>query len=227
MTDKAADRVARFVDDLLHGRRPRRFTASREEAEAMTAAAGLVAGRVGADLPDKAALDRIHRRLSEALDESPVIDLRPTRRTWLRTLGTAAAAVVVGVALDEVASHESPAGPDGGGAPTVLMPDNGTWRPVAAVTQLPAGHAMPVSTGSVDAVVINDGANISAVSGICTHLGCKLQPDDAGRKLNCPCHQTSFAWSGKVLYYRLKTAPGTLPQIPVRVKDEQIELFVV
>ena len=223
MTDKAADRVARFVDDLLHGRRPRRFTASREEAEAMTAAAGLVAGRVGADIPDKAALDRIHRRLSEALDESPVIDLRPTRRTWLRTLGTAAAAMVVGVALDEVASHQS----QGGGVPTVLMPDNGTWRPVAAVTQLPAGHAMAVSTGSVDAVVINDGANISAVSGICTHLGCKLQPDDAGRKLSCPCHQTSFAWSGKVLYSRLKAAPTNLPKIPVRVKDEQIELFVV
>src|SRR6266851_3983397 len=127
VTDNAADRVARFVDDLLHGRRPRRFAASKEEAEAMTAAAGLVAGRLGADIPDKAALDRIHRKLSEALDESPVIDLRPTRRTWLRTLGTAAAAVVVGVALDEVATHQS-AGPDGGAA-TVLMPDNGTRRP--------------------------------------------------------------------------------------------------
>src|SRR5216684_4225696 len=123
MTDTAADRVARFVDDLLHGRRPRRFTATQEEAEAMTAAAGLVAGRVGADIPDKAALDRIHRRLSEALDASPLVDLRPTRRTWLRTLGTAAAAVVVGVALDEVATHQ-PAGPSGGGTATVLMPDN-------------------------------------------------------------------------------------------------------
>src|SRR6266446_6970289 len=135
MTDSAAERVARFVDDLLHGRRPRRFNASQEEVEAMTAAAGLVAGRVGADIPDKAALDRIHGRLSEALDESPVLDMRPTRRTWLRTLGTAAAAVVVGVALDEVAIHQSAPGPGGGGVSTVLMPDNGTWRRVAAVTQ--------------------------------------------------------------------------------------------
>jgi len=226
VTDNAADRVGRFVDDLLHGRKPRRFAASQEEAAAMTAAAGLVAGRVGADIPDKAALDRIHRKLSEALDESPVIDFRPTRRTWLRTLGTAAAAVVVGVALDEVATHQS-AGPSGGGAPTVLMPDNGNWQRVASVTELPAGHAMPVSTGSVDAVVVNDGGSISAVSGICTHLGCKLQPDDANRKLNCPCHQTAFSWSGKVLYYRLKAEPATLPQIPARVVDEQIELFVV
>jgi Rieske Fe-S protein len=226
MTDSAADRVARFVEDLLHGRRPRRFTATEEEAPAMTAAAGLVAGRVGADIPDKAALDRIHRRLSEALDASPVLDLRPTRRTWLRTLGTAAAAVVVGVALDEVVTHQSPAGSSAGG-PVVLMPDNGTWRPVAAVTQLPAGHAMPVSTGAVDAVVVNDGGKISAVSGICTHLGCKLQPDNTNRKLDCPCHQTAFAWSGKVLYYRLKAEPANLPQIPVRVNEGQIELFVV
>jgi nitrite reductase/ring-hydroxylating ferredoxin subunit len=226
MTETAADRVARFVDDLLHSRRPRRFTATQEEAQAMKAAAGLVAGRVGADLPDKAALDRIHMRLSQALDTSPVVELRTTRRTWLRTLGTAAAAVVVGVALDEVVARQSPAGSSADG-PVVLLPDNGTWRPVANVTQLPAGHAMPVSTGSVDAVVVNDGGKISAVSGICTHLGCKLQPDDANRKLNCPCHQTAFSWTGKVLYYRLKTEPATLPQIPVRVTDGQIELFVV
>jgi Rieske Fe-S protein len=224
MTDGAADRVARFVEELLHGRRPRRFKASEEEVQAMTAAAGLVAGRVGADIPDKAALDRIHKRLSEALDESPVIDLRPTRRTWLRTLGTAAAAVVVGVALDEVATHQTAQGP---GTSGMLMPDNGAWRPVAAVTQLPAGHAMAVSTGAIDAVVVNDGGNISAVSGVCTHLGCKLQPDDANQKLNCPCHQTAFSWSGKVLYYRLKTAPATLPKIPARVNEGQIELFVV
>jgi Rieske Fe-S protein len=227
MTDTAADRVARFVDDLLRGRRPRRFTASEEEVQAMTAAAGLVAGRVGADIPDKAALDRIHARLSAALDESPVVDLRPSRRTWLRTLGTAAAAVVVGVALDEVVSPHPPTGPSGSGVPTILMPDDGSWRRVAAVTQLPAGHAMAVSTGSIDAVVVNDSGNISAVSGICTHLGCKLQPDDANQKLNCPCHQTAFSWSGKVLYYRLKTAPATLPQIPARVHEGQIELFVV
>jgi cytochrome b6-f complex iron-sulfur subunit len=227
MTDRSADRVARFVDELLQGRRPRRFSASQEEAQAMTAAAGLVAGRVGADIPDPAALDRIHRRLSEALDESPVVELRPTRRTWLRTLGTAAAAVVVGVALDEVATNQSPAGPSGGTGPAVLMPDNGVWRPVAAVTQLPPGHAMPVTTGSIDAVVVNDGGNFSAVSGICTHLACKLQLDEANRTLDCPCHQTAFSWSGKVLYYRLKKEPATLPQIPLRVNDGQIELFVV
>src|SRR4029077_8278404 len=88
MTESAANRVARFVDDLLHGRRPRGFDASPEEMEAMTAAAGLVSARVGFDLPDKAALDRIHSKLSHAFDESAVDDRRVSRRAWMRTVGT-------------------------------------------------------------------------------------------------------------------------------------------
>jgi cytochrome b6-f complex iron-sulfur subunit len=228
MTDSPADRVARFVDDLLRGRRPRGFKASQEEVEAMTAAAGLVAARVGADLPDKAALDRIHSKLAAALDEGPALDRHVTRRVLLRTFGTAAAAMVIGVGLDEVVTRQGKAPVEvGGGGSTVLMPDSGAWKPVASVTQLPAGHAMTVSTGAIDAVIVNDGGTISAVSGICTHLGCKLQPDDAGKKLDCPCHQTAFGWTGKVLYYRLKAEPANLPQIPSRVNGDQIELFVV
>jgi cytochrome b6-f complex iron-sulfur subunit len=221
----SADRVARFVDELLHGRRPHRFEATPEEAEAMTAATSLSAARVGADVPDKAALDRIHQRIADALDESAVVDRRLSRRAWLRTAGAAAAAVVVGVGLDEVVRGRQESG--GSGSTPTLLPDNGTWRPVAAVTQIPTGHAMPVSTASLDVVIINDGGTISAVSGVCTHLGCKLQPDDANRKLNCPCHQTAFSWSGKVLYYRLKAAPANLPQIPSRVNNGQVELYIV
>jgi len=80
----------------------------------MTAAAGLAAGRVGADVPDKAALDRIHRTLSAALDESPLVDRRLSRRVWLRTAGAAAAAVVVGVGLDELVSGRQGSGAAGG-----------------------------------------------------------------------------------------------------------------
>ena len=191
----------------------------------MTAAASLAAARVGSDLPDKAALDRIHRRLSSTLNESPSGERRLSRRAWLQTAGAAAAAVVVGVALDEVVKQRQESG--AGGPNGTLLPDNGAWRPVAAVSQIPPGHAMTVSTVSVDAVIINDGGSISAVSGVCTHLGCKLQPDDTNRKLNCPCHQTAFAWTGKVLYYRLKSAPASLPQIPSRVNDGQVELYIV
>src|SRR5258708_7064448 len=229
MTDSPADRVARFVDDLLHGRRPRRFDASQEEVEAMTAAAGVASRRVGAARPSKAALARIPGGLAGARDESRGPARHGPRRMPLRTFGTAAAAMVIGVGLDEVATRQGKA-PDqtgGGGGSTVLMPDGGAWKPVASVTQLPAGHAMTVSTGAIDAVIVNEGGSISAVSGVCTHLGCRPQPDDAGQKLELPCHPTRLGWTGKVLYYRLKAEPANLPKIPSRVNGDQIELFVV
>jgi cytochrome b6-f complex iron-sulfur subunit len=226
MRPSPADRVAGFVEDLLRGRRPRRFLASEEEVEAMTVAARLVAGRVGADLPDKQALDRIHQKLARGLDDSPILEARFSRRAWLRTFGAAAAAVVAGVAIDEVVRRPAAPVQPTTGSP-VLTPVAGQWRPVAALSDLPDGHAKAVSAGAVDAVVVNNGGEIHAVSGVCTHLGCRLQPDDSVRKLDCPCHQTAFAWSGKVLYYRLKNAPSDLPHIQSRLRDGQIELFVV
>lgn len=226
MSKSPAERVAGFVEDLLRGRRPRRFEATDDELKAMQAAAGLASSRIGADLPSKEALDRIHQKLARRMDDSAILEPRFNRRAWLRTLGAAAAAVVAGVVIDEVVG--GPAGQTGvtAGAP-VLMPDGGQWRPVAALSELPEGHARAVSSGAVEAVIVNDGGNIHAVSGICTHLGCRLQPDDSARKLDCPCHQTAFNWSGKVLYYRLQHSPADLPRIQSRVREGQIELYVV
>ena len=47
------DRIAAFVDDLIHNRRPCRFKASPEDMEALRAAAQLAAARPGADRPDR------------------------------------------------------------------------------------------------------------------------------------------------------------------------------
>src|ERR1700687_6227358 len=166
MSKSPAERVGAFVDDLLRHRRPRRLAATKEEREARRAAAGLAAGRVGADLPSKEALDRIHQELARRMDDSAILEPRFNRRVWLRTLGAAAAAVVTGVVIDEVVGGSAiPSATQG--AP-VLMPDGGRWRPVAALSDLPEGHAQAVSTGAVEAVIVNEGGNIHAVSGICT-----------------------------------------------------------
>src|ERR1700694_3293539 len=223
MSKSPAERVGAFVDDLLRHRRPRRFAAMTDDLEAMQAAAGLAAGRVGADLPSKEALDRIHQELARRMDDSAILEPRFNRRVWLRTVGTAAAAVVAGVVIDQVVGGS---GVQLGGAAQapVLMRDAGQWRPVALLSDLPDGHARTVSSGAIEAVIVNEGGNIHAVSGICTHLGCRLLPDESVRKLDCPCHQTAFAWSGKVLYYRLQHAPADLPRIQSRVREGQIEL---
>src|SRR5260370_36679307 len=99
----------------------------------------------------------------------------------LRTFGTAAAAMVIGVGLDEVATRQGKA-PDqtgGGGGSTVLMPDGGAWKPVASVTQLPAGHALAVSNGAVDAVIGHQRGPIRRGSGLRTQLRCQLPAAEA------------------------------------------------
>src|ERR1700687_3792252 len=103
MSKSPAERVGAFVDDLLRHRRPRRLAATKEEREARRAAAGLAAGRVAADLPSKEALDRIHQELARRMDDSAILEPRFSRRAWLRTAGAAAAAVVAGVVIDQVA----------------------------------------------------------------------------------------------------------------------------
>ncbi len=45
------ERIAAFVDDLLHGRRPRRFQASPEELETLQVAAEIRSAQPAADLP--------------------------------------------------------------------------------------------------------------------------------------------------------------------------------
>ena len=58
------DRIAAFVEDLIHNRRPRRFKASPEEMAALRAAAELAAVRPGANRPDRQFLENVHAYIS-------------------------------------------------------------------------------------------------------------------------------------------------------------------
>jgi Rieske Fe-S protein len=46
-------------------------------------------------------------------------------------------------------------------------------------------------------VLVRDAAGVYAVSRVCTHLGCIVQPTAAG--FDCPCHGSRFAADGTVL----------------------------
>jgi cytochrome b6-f complex iron-sulfur subunit len=76
-------------------------------------------------------------------------------------------------------------------------------------------------------ILLNDRGRISAVSGVCTHLGCLLRPNPSDRSLDCPCHSTSFDWSGRVVRSEVVERPAALPHFESRVRDGQIEVFVV
>lgn len=46
-------------------------------------------------------------------------------------------------------------------------------------------------------VLVRDGQGVYAVSRVCTHLGCIVQPSPAG--FDCPCHGSRFSADGAVL----------------------------
>ena len=214
------ERIAAFVDDLIRNRRPRRFEASAEEMEALRAAVELRTARPGADVPDQEFIDRLGRQLRSRMEPKRQ-PTSVTRRTLLRTAGLAAAAGVAGAVIDR--TIVSP--PSGGQA--TLTPSSGTWRPVAALADVPAGQALRFSSGPVEGVIVNDGGSIKAVSAVCTHQGCLLRLDAAAHRLRCPCHPTVFALTGKLVTSHLPTPPANLPAVQARVRDGQIEVLVV
>ncbi len=214
------DRIAAFVDDLIHNRRPRRFKASAEEMQALQGAAALRSAPAGADLPNSDFIERLGRQLRSQMEPRHVHE-SVSRRALLRTAGFAAAAGVAGAVIERTIAAQPL------GQQSTLLPDHGTWRAVAAVADVPAGQALRFSSGPVEGVVVNDSGTIKAVSAVCTHQGCLLLLDAAAHRLRCPCHPTVFSVTGKLLSYQLATPPANLPALQARVRDGQIEVLVV
>ena len=216
----SVDRIAAFVDDLIHNRRPGRFKASAEEMQALQGAAALRSAQPGAALPSGDFINRLGRQLRSEM-EPPPAQGSVTRRALLRTAGLAAAAGVAGAVIDRTIVSQPL------GQQATLMPEHGTWRAVAALADVPAGQSVRFSSGPVEGVVVNDGGTIKAVSAVCTHQGCLLLLDAAAHRLRCPCHPTVFSVTGQLISYSLATPPANLPALQARVRDGQIEVLVV
>lgn len=223
MKGRPEDRVSNFVDDLVKRRRPRRFQATPEEVEALTAAAELSQLRAGAGLPDPGFVERLEGDLRRELEDKPARSGGLTRRGLLQAAGVAVAAAAVGAGVDNALLSSTNSAP----ASRNLVPNEARWRPVASLSDLPAGAARTFSTGAVQVAVVNDNGKIRAFSGICTHLGCILRPNSPSGSLDCPCHRTVFALDGSVRRHQLSSPPADLPTIESRVRDGQVEVLVV
>lgn len=216
-------RVARFVEDLLGNRRPRRFRASPEELAAMRAAAELRSIAPGADLPDPAFVDRLGRRLRrEMAAGSPGAAV--SRRGLLLGGTSVAAAAVAGAVAGAAGDRLAGAGGQDGAGQAELVPAGATWQPVMAAAAVPAGAAMRFSTGAVEGFVVNRGGHLQALSAVCTHLGCVLRAAGGG-PLTCPCHRTAFGLDGSVLHHQLPKRPASLPVLRTRVRNGMVEVF--
>jgi cytochrome b6-f complex iron-sulfur subunit len=223
-------RLRRYVDDLLRGRRPRSFRADEEEAADVRTAIALRAARPGSGAPSEEFVTGLHSRLAAEIAGStdggaaPAPRATTTRRRVVQVASVAAAAaagVSGGVVLDRALT--GPAAPVAGGA--ALNPNVGSWRTVAATADLIDGGVRAFDLGTVNGFVARTGGRLRAVSGVCTHLGCRLALDGPARELACPCHNAAFALTGELVRHQLKTPPPALPRLAVREIDGTVQVF--
>ena len=214
------DRVATFVDALLHERRPSRFPVEPEEAPALYAASALKAARPGADLPTAKFIAGLERQLSEEVahaDSLPASARRWSRRTLLQVSGASAAAMVAGVLVDRALTA------DRAPLPNLLVADKRRWLPIVSTTALQPGLAVRFSTGSLEGFVINDAGAVRAMSAVCTHMGCILKFNQDQQRLDCPCHGASFNLDGSPMS---RDYLSSLPQLRSRLRDGHVEVEV-
>ena len=218
--------LRRYVDDLLRGRRPKPFEPDDFEAAQIRTAIDLRAARSGGDVPRQEFLDELRGRLAEQMQETPApreAKRSATRRQVMVGTSAAAAAAVGAVAVDRlVIANPVTEGPAVAGE---LTPNDGRWMRVAASSEVTGAVMRPFDLGSVSGFVRRVDGKPEAVSGVCTHQGCKLWFDAPDDRLRCPCHSTSFSPTGQVLTHQLPIAPKPLPKLMVREINGAIEVF--
>lgn len=224
--------VRRYVDDLLAGRRPKPFTADDFQAAQVRTAIELQATREGADEPRPEFLESLKQRLAHEMSEEdggPDAARRsvpPTRRQVVIGTAAAATAAVAAVSVDRLVSGK----PRQPGFETVeqgteLVPNDGSWQQVAQSAELPEGAVHAFDLGAVNGFVRRVNGRVEAVSGVCTHQGCRLWLDQAADRLRCPCHVTSFSAAGQVLSHQLPIAPKPLPHFEIRERAGVVEVL--
>ena len=226
--------LRKYLDDLVAGRRPKPFTPDDFEAAQLRTAIELRAAGAGNDEPRPEFLDDLKARL--AADRSPdtgsPADPAPsrsapsaTRRQVIVATTAAATAAVAAVSVDRLLSHPRADNQPSQAADSELAPTDGSWQAVANSPELPEGAVHSFDLGSVNGFVRRVNGNVEAVSGVCTHQGCKLWFDQNTDRLRCPCHSTSFSPAGQVLTHALPIAPKPLPHFEVREQKGVIEVL--
>ena len=209
-------RVDALLDGLA-GTPPETRATSREELAAWMLAAQLPSA-IGDSEPRPAFLAALERQVLAALPQPHPARRRLSRRGFLRgaaaLAGAAGGGVAAGTLLEATGGRDRPE--------HLVPPGTGRWYDVAAADELPPGASRRFTAGGVVGYLLNEGGTLRAVSGICTHMGCRLRPSDdlAGSvELRCLCHGSRFDAAGRVLE---GLAPSPLPAIELRVADGRV-----
>jgi Rieske Fe-S protein len=187
---------------------------------------------MGADAPRQEFLSDLHSKLAAQMESSqPVAEVKrlpsATRRQVMVGTSAAAAAAVAAVAVDRlVIRGDDTTKTDVTATGGELTPNDGSWQAVGKGADASAdGDMHPFEVGSLIGFVRRVDGRPEAVSGVCTHQGCRLWFDKPDDRLRCPCHSTSFSPEGQVLTHQLSISPAPLPALQVREADGVIEVF--
>lgn len=217
-------RPGRLTQGLVEGEGlPAGRVPDEEDVEAFRVAIALRAGRPGADLPTEEFVTRLRRELAAEVGSSA----RPASISRRRILmgAVAAAAGAAGAAADRALPHP-PASQRAVSHPADLEPVGGRWVPVADEADLAAGTAVRFEASGVVGFLSQAGADLTAVSGVCTHQGCLLRGNAQARRLECPCHMSMFTYGGALMGSRLHPSPPPLPRLQVRRNEGHIEVLL-
>lgn len=224
--------INRYIEDLIRSRRPRRFRATDDEAAMARAAITLRSARPGSGEPAEEFVTALHRRLASELDPPPAAQHADgvqravgRRRTFLRA-ATAVGAVAAGAAGGGI-DHLLTAGGSGlsPAAAGTVVPGRGAWLTVANSADLPEGTVRPFTVSALTGFIERAAGQLRAVSGICTHQGCRLTMADRPARLVCPCHGAMFTLDGTVLTHKFPDPLAALPRIEVREADGAVQVY--
>jgi len=218
------EQLDQHVEDLLQDRRPERTPLPDEDAlRARQTAAMLRAAKPGAGLPSKEFLERMQGSIGEWVQEQsarPQPKVRPSRRALLLT-GAAGIAAGVAAAVGIERLTKSPALPPG-----QALVENGTWKSVKALADLPEGTPIAFRSGAIEGFLIRRGQDVKGLSAVCTHMGCILNYSKFRNQFECPCHGATFQTNGESSD-QYNTPLPRLPALSVRIERGQVEVYTV
>jgi cytochrome b6-f complex iron-sulfur subunit len=212
--------ITRYIEDLVRSRRPRRFQATGEDTDLARVAIALRTARPGSGAPAEDFVTALHKKLAAELDPPAPPRAIAGRRALLR-VAAVAGAMATGAGIDNVLTRTTAPASSAAGT---LTPSHGTWLTVAASADLPDGTVRSFTADALTGFIERADGQLRAVSGICTHQGCRLALAADAAKLVCPCHGATFGLDGAVLNHVFPVPLAALPQLEVREIDGTVQV---